>query len=237
MYMYFIHVYVFYTCMHYVMYICINLYIGRISALYATPHYFTTAFCFTTAIILFNYCCTTALLTYIQVEVLNSMQLLTAKQCVLLVNLSSGTHFTCFASTQAQILTRKKRVSLFFPPFCPQKGVFTCFTSTKAQILKRKRASLLRTRPLFSPPFSPQRTASAKKTNGSRKSRNGSTLTPRPTLSFPSGVNIFFNFFNFVFTFSADVRCMHRQRPHQVSVFFFCAFFYFVGRLHQVLLY
>ena len=52
------------------------------------------------------------LLPYIQVEVLNSMQLLTAKQCVLLVNLSSGTHFTCFTSTNAQILTRKKRTPL-----------------------------------------------------------------------------------------------------------------------------
>jgi hypothetical protein len=77
-----------------------------------------------TALLLLYYCFTPALLTYIQVEVLNSMQLLTAKQCVLLVNLSSGTHFTCFTSTNAQLLTRKNRVSLahassFFFPFFP----------------------------------------------------------------------------------------------------------------------
>ena len=132
------------------MYIYINLYTGGISELNATPHCFATADCFTTTLILFCCCLTTALLTYIQVEVLNSMQLLTAKQCVLLVNLSSGTHFTCFTSTKAQILTQKARLSC-------------------ARVLL----------------FSPQRTASAKKTNGSRKSRNGSTLTRRPTLSFP----------------------------------------------------
>jgi hypothetical protein len=92
-----------------------------------------------------------------QVEVLNSMQLLTAKQCVLLVNLSSGTHFTCFASTQAQILTRKKRVSLFSPLFSPQKArLYLLYQYKSTNTETQKSVSLAHASSFFSPFFPPE---------------------------------------------------------------------------------